>query len=169
MLSNSFNLIDHSCVSLLLECQQQGIKITNVGIFASGLLCGAPRCLRKPRSPFAHSSSRRVSCRWGGEHYMYDSSVPEDVKKKVAKWTELAKKHGLTLPQVALNFAFLPEIVDFVAFGTSRAKAVDENLELCGNTVPLALWAEAKEAGIMDSRLPLPGEEGQAAKKARAS
>ena len=73
---------------------------------------------------------------------MYDSSVPEDVKKKVAKWTELAKKHGLTLPQVALNFAFLPEIVDFVAFGTSRAKAVDENLELCGNTVPLALWAE---------------------------
>ena len=100
---------------------------------------------------------------------MYDSSVPEDVKKKVAKWTELAKKHGLTLPQVALNFAFLPEIVDFVAFGTSRAKAVDENLGLCGNTVPLALWAEAKEAGIMDSRLPLPGEEGPAAKKARAS
>ena len=42
MLSNSFNLIDHSCVSLLLECQQQGIKITNVGIFASGLLCVAP-------------------------------------------------------------------------------------------------------------------------------
>ena len=42
MLSNSFNLIDHSCVSLLLECQQQGVKITNVGIFASGLLCVAP-------------------------------------------------------------------------------------------------------------------------------
>jgi hypothetical protein len=44
---------------------------------------------------------------WGGEHYMYDSSVPPEVKEKVTKWTALAQKFGLTLPQVAMNFAFL--------------------------------------------------------------
>jgi hypothetical protein len=37
-LSNCFNLIDHNCIPLLLECQSQGVKITNVGIFASGAL-----------------------------------------------------------------------------------------------------------------------------------
>lgn len=38
---------------------------------------------------------------------MYDSSVPEDVKEKVTKWTALAAKYSLTLPQVAMCFAFL--------------------------------------------------------------
>ena len=37
-LSNCFNLIDHNCIPLMLECQAQGVKITNVGVFASGLL-----------------------------------------------------------------------------------------------------------------------------------
>lgn len=130
MLSNSFNLIDHSCLNLLVECQEQGIKITNVGVFASGVL-------------------------WGGNHYLY-GNVPESVKQICAKWTVLAEKHGLSLPQVALNFAFLPKIVNYVAFGTSRAEAVDQNVALCGKTVPVSLWKEAKESGLIDSRLPLP-------------
>jgi hypothetical protein len=55
-----------------------------------------------------------------------------------------------------------------VAFGTSRAQAVDENVALCGKTVPLELWKEAQAAGIMDPRLPLPGEDAEpAAKKAK--
>jgi hypothetical protein len=38
---------------------------------------------------------------------MYDSSVPDDVKEKVTKWTALAEKYDLSLPQVAMCFAFL--------------------------------------------------------------
>merc|ERR1719401_149410 len=117
-----------------MECQVQGVKIHNVGVFCSGLL-------------------------WGGDHYMYGEGVPESVREKVIKWTALAKKYGATLPQVALCFAFLPDVVDMCAFGTSRASAVDENVALCGKAVPAALWVEAKEAGLIADFIPLPGME----------
>ena len=61
-----------------------------------------------------------------------------------------------------------PEIVNCVAFGARSAKEVDGNVALCGKTVPLELWKEAQAAGIMDPRLPLPGEDAEpAAKKAK--
>lgn len=130
MLAGCFNLIDNDAIELLLECQLQGIRITNVGIFASGLL-------------------------WGGEHYKY-SGVPDAVKEKVAKWTALAEKYDLSLPQVAFNFAFLPDSVENVAFGTSRAEAVVENVGLAGKTVPVELWREAKAQGLINTRIPIP-------------
>jgi len=133
MLSNAFTLIDHDCREMLMECQVQGVKIHNVGVFCSGLL-------------------------WGGSTYMYGEGIPDSVKEKVTKWTELATKHGLTLPEVALAFAFLPEAVSMCAFGTSRSKAVDENVALCGKTIPIALWAEAKESGLIAAFVPLPKE-----------
>lgn len=133
MLSNAFTLIDHDCREMLMECQTQGVKIHNVGIFCSGLL-------------------------WGGSTYMYGDGIPDRVKDKVTKWTALAEKHGLTLPQVALAFAFLPEAVSMCAFGTSRASNVDENVALCGKAVPVALWAEAKESGLIADFIPLPKE-----------
>merc|ERR1712113_1232009 len=117
-LAGCFNLIDNDAVALLIECQKQGIHVTNVGIFASGIL-------------------------WGGDHYKY-GNIPEEVKAKVAKWTALADKYSLSLPQVAFNFAFLPEIVDYVAFGTSRPDGVVGNVELVGKSVPAQLWHEAK-------------------------
>jgi hypothetical protein len=61
-----------------------------------------------------------------------------------------------------------PEIVNYVAFGTSRAQAVDQNVALCGKTVPLALWKEAQASGIMNPLIPLPGDDAEpAAKKAK--
>jgi len=130
MLAGCFNLIDHECVDLLMECQAQGVKITNVGIFASGVL-------------------------WGGEHYQY-GGVPDEVKAKIEAWTALAAKFELSLPQVAFNFAFLPEIVDYVAFGTGRVEAVDQNVELVGTKVDVALWQQAKQAGLIHPSIPVP-------------
>jgi D-threo-aldose 1-dehydrogenase len=130
MLAGCFNLIDNDSTELLLECQKQGIHVTNVGIFASGVL-------------------------WGGDHYKY-GNIPDSVKEKVTKWKALAEKYGLSLPQLAFNFAFLPEVVDYVAFGTSRVKAVAENVALAGKSVPLKLWQEAQEQGLIDERVPLP-------------
>jgi len=130
MSAGCFNLIDNDSVDLLLECQKQGVRVTNVGIFASGLL-------------------------WGGDHYKY-GGVPEEVKEKVTKWKALAEKYKLTLPQLAFNFAFLPDIVDYVAFGTSRPDGVDGNVALAGKAVPAQLWHDAKAQGLINERVPLP-------------
>lgn len=131
MLAGCFNLIDNDSYEVLLECQKQGVSVTNVGVFASGLL-------------------------WGGSHYKYDDAIPDAVKDKVAKWTALASKHGLSLPQVALNFAFLPTVVASVAFGAARAEQVDANVALVDKVVPVELWTEAKALGLIHDSIPVP-------------
>ena len=41
MMAGCWNLIDQDGYDLLVECQNKNIKVTNVGIFASGLLAGS--------------------------------------------------------------------------------------------------------------------------------
>lgn len=130
MSAGSFNLIDQDGLELLQECQRLGIKVTNVGIFASGIL-------------------------WGSAHYKYDS-VPPEVAEKAAKWKALAEKYGLKLPQVALAFSLLPDCVEMVAFGCSQPEQVRGNLDLCGTAVPRELWAEAKARGLVAEAVPVP-------------
>jgi len=97
MMAGCFNLIDQDGVELLLECQKLGVKVTNVGIFASGAL-------------------------WGSTHYKYEG-IPPAIVEKIKKWKELSEKYGLTLPQVALNFAVMPDVVEMVAFGCKKSGA----------------------------------------------
>jgi len=130
MMAGAFNLIDQDGVELLRECQKRNVKVTNVGIFASGVL-------------------------WGSTHYKY-SGIPAEVVAKVDKWKALAEKYGLPLPQLALNFALLPTAVENVAFGCKTAEKVKTNLDLCGKAVPPELWAEAKATNLIAEGVPLP-------------
>merc|ERR1712137_1295654 len=83
MMAGCFNLIDQDGLELLRECQARGTKVTNVGIFASGVLVG-------------------------GSTYKY-GPAPQEVLEKKEAWRALAEKHGCTLQQVAVNFALLPD------------------------------------------------------------
>jgi len=130
MMAGCWNLIDQDGLELLLECQARNIKVTNVGIFASGAL-------------------------WGSTHYKYDG-IPPEVAEKIKAWKALSDKYGLLLPQVALNFAMLPDIVDLVAFGCKTADKVSTNMALLGKPVPIELWQEAKAAGLIAPAVPLP-------------
>merc|ERR1719356_389527 len=130
MMAGCFNLIDQDGLELLQECQARGIKVTNVGIFASGAL-------------------------WGSTHYKYDG-IPPEVAEKVKAWKSLSEKYGFTLPQVALNFALLPDIIEMDAFGCKTAEKVKTNLDLLGKTIPVELWQEAKAAGLIAPAVPIP-------------
>lgn len=130
MMAGCFNLIDQDGLTLLQECQSRGVKVTNVGIFASGAL-------------------------WGSTHYKYDG-IPVEVADKIKAWKALSEKYGFTLPQVALNFALLPDIIEMVAFGCKTAEKVKTNLDLLGKTIPVELWQEAKAAGLIAPGVPIP-------------
>lgn len=130
MMAGCFNLIDQDGLELLQECQARGIKVTNVGIFASGAL-------------------------WGSTHYKYDG-IPPEVADKIKGWKALCEKYNLLLPQVAMNFALLPDIVDMVAFGCKTPDKVKTNIDLLGKEVPTELWKEAKESGLIAPGVPIP-------------
>lgn len=131
MMAGCFNLIDQDGLELLQECQARGIKVTNVGIFASGILVG-------------------------GKTYKY-GPVPPEVESKVKAWQALADKHGITLGQLSMNFALLPDCVEAVAFGCKSPNRVQGNIDMLGKQVPSGLWQEAKDAGLIVAELPLPG------------
>ena len=127
MMAGCWNLIDQDGYDLLVECQKTNIKVTNVGIFASGLLAGST-------------------------NYKYDSKIPRDVKDKLEKWHALCAKFNIEMITVALHFAFLPTIVDYVAIGIRDAAKARANVELFNKSstvVPLELWKEAQKQGLI--------------------
>ena len=54
-----------------------------------------------------------------------------------------------------LQFAFLPSVVGKVGIGMRSREEVEKNLALVGaevKPVPLALWREARESGLLDQK-----------------
>ena len=118
MMAGRWNLIDQSGLGVLLECQRQNIAVHNAGIFGSGLLVG-------------------------GSTLNYAPAPPEMLAKR-DRWGDLAKKYGLSLPALAMAFAFLPEAITKVAIGVKSPKEVELNIStIRQSAVPRALWKEA--------------------------
>jgi len=128
MVARTWNLLDQSAYPLLLECEKRGIKVQMAAIFCAGLL-------------------------WGQGLYMYSSDVPREAAEKVKRWEELAKSFGLSLPAVALAFAYLPACVDRIAVGCASAEQVCSNVQLCNADVPRELWQRAKAEQLLPSFL----------------
>eukprot|EP00397_Hematodinium_sp_SG-2012_P053928 GEMP01064701.1.p1 GENE.GEMP01064701.1~~GEMP01064701.1.p1 ORF type:complete len:135 (+),score=28.76 GEMP01064701.1:298-702(+) len=118
MVAGSWNLIDQDAYDLLVACEKKNIKVYNVAIFGSG-------------------------CILGGAHYKY-GPIPSEVKEKIQKWRDLCDKYAIDISVVALNFAFLPDVVERVAIGMGNEKQVRSNAAIFGKSVPKELWDEAK-------------------------
>tara|TARA_B110000977_G_scaffold127702_3_gene163171 strand:+ start:30986 stop:32164 length:1179 start_codon:yes stop_codon:yes gene_type:complete len=132
MSAGTWNLIDQDGLDLMLECQKKGIKIHNAGIFASGLLVG-------------------------GGYYKYEPA-PVEILERRAQWQNLAAKHSIALPAVAIAFALAPAVVEKAAVGVKSPEEVTMNaewLEMAGK-VPKELWIEAKEMGLLGKDVPTP-------------
>lgn len=132
MLAGGWNLLCQDGLPCLLECQRFGIGAHIAGTFASGLLVGVDR--------FAYMSA------------------PEEMKEKAQRWRELAERHGVSLPAVAVAFAALPVCVSRVVIGMATAAEVEQNLAVIEESrrVPPAIWAEAKAEGLLNAAVPVP-------------
>ena len=78
--------------------------------------------------------------------------------EKVRKWENLGRKHGVSLPAVAMAFAALPACVARVVIGCSKASEVEFNLGYCEEAakVPGRLFSEAKAMGLLPEHIPTP-------------
>jgi hypothetical protein len=87
---------------------------------------------------------------WGENILRYRPAQQEEIEAR-EKWKNLCTKHNCTLQAAALHFAFLPTCVTLVCFGALSPENVVTNLSLCNDIVPLSLWQEAKEIGLLPS------------------
>jgi D-threo-aldose 1-dehydrogenase len=130
MCAGCWNLLDQTAYDLLRVCQARGIRVTNAGVFGSGIL-------------------------WGGDTLRY-AQADADAIARVAQWESLAREYTLPLPAVALAFALLPEAVENVAIGCRSPAEVQANVALLRYTVPPQLWSDAQNRGLLPSWMPLP-------------
>lgn len=130
LIAGSWNLLDQSALELLSVCEDRGIRLTNGGVFGSGIL-------------------------WGGDTLRYTKASPEAVER-VRRWEALCAEFHQPLPAVALHFSLMPAIVDYACIGCRSPQEVSANVRLLSHRVPAALWGEAKRRGLLPGNVPTP-------------
>lgn len=96
-----------------------------------------------------------VAGTFGGDLYSIFRPVGPDQKAKVAAWQCLADEHGVSLPAVAIDFAFLPACVERVIFGMRTVEEVKQNMAAMAEEVPPKIWQEAQRRGLLPVALQL--------------
>lgn len=121
MLAGRWTLLDRSGQPLLDECVDRGVSIFAAAPFNSGLL--------------ARAEPSRDS------HFNY-SSPSEKLFEAATRLGRVARDHGTTLPQVALQFPLRHPAVVSVVTGQAAPAHVESAAEWLMQPVPEAVWAE---------------------------
>ena len=103
-----------------------------------------------------HGIRVHIAGTMGGEQYSIFRPTEEN-KPRLDAWEALAEKHSVSLPAVAIRFAFLPSCVEKVILGMSTPDEVSMNMASLeeAQQVPAAIWADAKAAGLIPAGLAL--------------
>ena len=136
LLAGRYTLLEQRALDELLpRCVERGISIVVGGPFNSGVLV-------------AGSS--------GQGHYNY-APVPAQIRERVRALEEVCARHGVPLAAAALQFPLAHPAVAAVIPGFATADEVRSGLDFYRFPIPLDLWADLKEQGLIDPRAPVPG------------
>jgi D-threo-aldose 1-dehydrogenase len=136
MLAGRYTLLEQpSLVSFLPLCAERGVSVVACGVFNSGLLS-------KPEVP---SDAR----------YNYETAPPELVTR-ARSIAEVCGRHGVTLPQAAIQFPLGHPAVVSVVIGSRTAEQMTANAENFSASIPEDLWNELKALNLLDPEVPTP-------------
>jgi D-threo-aldose 1-dehydrogenase len=137
MLAGRYTLLEQEALDNLLPvCLERGTGVVAAGVFNSGLLA-EPRPARDAR-------------------YNY-TEVPADLLQRARSIAEVCDRHGTSLPAAALAFSRAHPAVVSVCIGARSPEQITRNVRLASTPVPLALWADLKDQGLLRLDAPVPG------------
>jgi D-threo-aldose 1-dehydrogenase len=123
----------------MADCVKRGISVVVGAPFASGILATG-----------------------AGQNATYGySSAPEEMQKKVRDISDVADRHGVSLPSAALQFPLAHPAVVSTIPGAAKASEVIQNCESLSAEIPDAFWQELKERGLIVTDAPVPVQGGQ--------
>jgi D-threo-aldose 1-dehydrogenase len=136
MLAGRYTLLDQSGLDELLPvCSDRGVSVVAAAAFNSGVLA--------QRRPAA------------GARYGYDEASPT-VLERANRIADVCAAHGVTLPQAAMAFPLTHPAVAGVVVGMRSPDEVRENLAAFVAGVPVQLWSDLRDHGLLDERVPVP-------------
>ncbi|WHT19923.1 aldo/keto reductase [Crossiella sp. CA-258035] len=138
MLAGRYSLLEQPAAAEFLPlCLERNVSVLAAGVFNSGLL-----------------SRHEIPV---NAKYNYADAPPELVDRARAI-AGVCERHGVTLPQAAIQFAFGHPSVASVVIGARTGEQMRQNAELVANPVPPALWAELRERNLLAADVLGPGE-----------
>ena len=118
MVAGRYTLLEQAD-EVVAACRETGVGIVAAAIFNSGLLA-------KPRP---------------GGRYEY-GAVPPALLAKAERIADVCERHGVTLPEAALQFPLREPAVRSVVVGAATPEQVRENARRMAVAIPEALWDE---------------------------
>jgi D-threo-aldose 1-dehydrogenase len=118
MVAGRYTLLEQAD-EVITACRETGVGIVAAAIFNSGLLS-------KPRP---------------GGRYEY-GAVPPALLERALRIAEVCERHGVTLPEAALQFPLREAAVRSVVVGAATPEQVRENARRSEVEIPEALWDE---------------------------
>ncbi|ATG53069.1 aldo/keto reductase [Brachybacterium vulturis] len=124
MLSGRFTLLEQDAAAeLLTACVDHGVGIVAVSVFNSGLLA---------RHRVADDAT-----------YEYDQA-PAEMIARARELAGIAERHGVTLPDLAVQFPLRHPAVRSVVLGMRTAEQVRSNAQRMGVEIPAAAWEDVQ-------------------------
>lgn len=131
LLAGRYTLLEQDPLEdLLPACIAQGTSIVVGGPFNSGVLVG-------------------------GNTWNYDT-VPDAIRDKVTKLTDVCRAFDVPLPAAALQFPLAHPAVASVIPGLRNRQELTTTLEWVGADIPQAFWAELKAQALLHPLAPTP-------------
>lgn len=118
MVAGRYTLLEQAD-GLVAACREAGVGIVAAAVFNSGLLA-------TPRP---------------GGRYEY-GAVPAELLARAERIADVCERHGVTLPEAALQFPLREPAVRSVVVGAASPVQVRENVRRMQVEIPAALWDE---------------------------
>jgi D-threo-aldose 1-dehydrogenase len=135
LLAGRYTLLEQEALASFLPlCERRGLFVVIGGPFNSGILAtGAVE----------------------GATYNYRPAPPE-IRARVARIEAVCRRHAVPLAAAALQFPLAHPAVRSVIPGARSADEVRTNLALLRVPIPVALWTDLREAGLLRADAPTP-------------
>ncbi|HJP79140.1 MAG TPA: aldo/keto reductase [Pseudonocardiaceae bacterium] len=136
MLAGRYTLLDQGALAELLPlCARRGVSMVAAGVFNSGLLA-----VDRPAA---------------GATYDY-APADEEILARANRIADVCQRHGVSLPQAAVQFPLNHPAVATVVLGARTAEEVNRNATLFDEPVPLECWQELVAEGLLADDVPMP-------------
>jgi D-threo-aldose 1-dehydrogenase len=136
MLAGRYTLLEQpSLVSFLPACVDRGVSVVACGVFNSGLLS----------KPEVASDAK----------YNYEEA-PSELVERARAIAGVCGRHGVTLPEAAIQFALGHPAVVSVVIGARTAEQMTANAAYFSASIPEDLWNELKALNLIDPEVPTP-------------